>query len=420
MPSRYLFYVSQLISCAAILLCAAFAIAGTGDDLLRAEISLTQKRIEILQKNLAQVKKADAVGQESAAELNAARYQQDLQLHRKRLRALQIIEDEATSAKKNDDQLIRQVAATANPHSANSVSSASLSQTCQTEQCLRILGIVNRDLANQIGSITNQVATQNIGTPNPVTAQKVRQTKSASLSESSKLYLKNFACQRGLASSVQPVELDAGPLGQCFASIMIESVGNNPSALKISDGTTGRLPHEKNMHAFGPAHERITKQLELSTDYQLTPPELFKSCAKESAGSLREALELCYEVLRYNRLRPDIRRKLVDIRGDRPTGGDNSGDWYHLFAMSYTAVRFGALTKPMYWAAANNWDNAATLLVSKFGQTKGDILEIRNDMIGATTGQTATKTIEDYQSKKAKPNPSAQLCNPEQILKKTK
>lgn len=342
-------------------------------NLLQAEKKLVEKRISILKKSnlkLSQLKGDDFRPQANSIKQANRTYEADISALMDKHKALQDIEDQFLKNQLSTNNAVARV--------------SSLNSNCKLGECLKVLGVMNRDLAKQIADIAVQVTIQDWDKFSLSKSQNDDGTKSLqnsdeNLNAASNLYLKKWACERSLASVQTQVSLDATKLGECFTSILLV-VGDEQNVYpKITNGQSGLLnPNDNFLKRYNEQHERLTKKIMAHSDYTLSPAALFKECAKEEGASLREALKLCYEVLRHNRARPDFKRKLVDIRGDRNAGGDNAGDWYHIFGMAGIATSLGSSTKLFY---------------SAIDYADGESLEKRNDLIGADIGTETVKTL---------------------------
>lgn len=219
------------------------------------------------------------------------------------------------------------------------------------------------------------------------------------------LLSRNQNCQKQLSTVQFNGDLAGESLGKCFGSIIIEEASKLRVPISIEDNSPFLSPMNKNMPDFDLRHKRVTEFVESSADYQLFPWDLFRICAIVAGGNLESALNICYQSLRFNRLRPDFKRKLVDIRGDRPTGGDNSGDWYHIFGMAYTALVLGKSTYVLYWL---NPGIIASLVQDK------DSKEQHFDFVGSVIGITIRELLESSNSKDL--GDSMALCKPDLLL----
>lgn len=384
--------------------------ATSAEQLINAEMRLVEKRIEILNKAHSQAatigikpSQSSSLTRTNNAQLNAAKqarqtFDEDLKELQAKLAALGDLKKDLSTNAKNGNQAIHAI--------------GSLNQKCQLEGCLKQLGVVNRELAKSISNITTQIVIQDwnnfsIADKNTVEGAPLEVTFGEPLDEISKLTVKTWACERGLGNAKGSVALEPQALGGCFASVLGEVEKETGKPMKFSNGGDFRGPVNRDMRKFGPKHERIAKKIMEFPDYQMKPWELLKECAREEDNSLREALYLCYEVLRYNRLRPDAARKLMDIRGDRSAGGDNAGDWYHFFGMANMATWFGSMTKMLY----------AMTPEMEGSRNDSDALELRNDAIGADTGRAAEKKLKYSMRTKSPLVPTAQACELSTILR---
>lgn len=362
-------------------------------SLINAEIEITEKRIDIL----SQASEYDSglffLKTEGFKKSN---YAKDYNSLIDRLRNLKTIKAEY-QAKMIDGDL--------------AISLFSKKSECDVKSCLEILGVVNQGLAKSISDITKSIVIQSWDKFSFYHTQNSIQKK-ASLSEFSKLQIRSWACERGLMQAKHLLSLDPVNLGVCFASVIMETAQELGTSPKLQNGLRFARPLDRNLSEWTDKHERVQKRIASAADYQLTPWALFRICAQEEKASLREALHLCYEVLRYNRGRPDMQRKLIDIRGDRSSGGDNAGDWYHLFGMAEMNTYFGNLTEVLY-------SIEPTRLFEILDGENRDLIETKNGLIGMNMGKTAEQTLKNFSGSNPRLLHTKTKCNLENILKKS-
>lgn len=352
-------------------------------QLVEAYIQLEEKRIGILQKQ----KLATNESQRKSAAYTKKKTELDKEEHLQRIAKLQKLLNLVRTS--NDTKLIKKNIET--------------TLDCDLENCLSILGSQNSQLATQVSAITSHIM---IKSWNQFAIQKSSDEVAGndkSFNASVDLAVRTWTCNRGIGNWEGTILMDHEKMSSCMYNTFKKKF---PKA-KIDLSGSKEFAAHRTADAFvdlGSKSPRILETLSgrvlKAKDYQLRPWELFESCTEVSDGDLRKAIDLCYQVLRYNRQRPIFTRKLMDIRGDRSAGGDNSGDWYHFFGMMYKGMTMGSFTPIAY--------NIYSLLPMV------DEVEERSDRAGMNVGLEMRKFVKDNQP--ARVNDLSSQCNVKRIF----
>jgi hypothetical protein len=163
---------------------------------------------------------------------------------------------------------------------------------------------------------------------------------------------RRFDCERTLMTLRYDSVLLPGPMAECLEAL----IARNPSVRPTSPRDESWPNPIANIQSIdAPTYSVLKlatgKEAELQewvlkqSPASIRPWEFFEKAYLLSGGDLYVALRSAFNTLRLNRTNPPFQRKLMDIRGDRPAKGDNSGDWYHFFGTmlawrttGYTAV----------------------------------------------------------------------------------
>lgn len=277
---------------------------------------------------------------------------------------------------------------------------------CSLQLCVDILGEINHKLVKDIININQQIVINGIDSIDVKRATNRDASElDQLLSDIMDLEFRNFACERSIADYVGDVDFDTEKMGKCFVSVLKEeskTLGYTPSLQNGNPQIQSSIrPYDNRLNLDKEILERLSKKILEYDDYKLTPWEMLRLCVSDSTGGLEQALDICYQVLRFNRSRPDVIRKYLDIRGDRQTGGDNSGDWYHLFAMARIRIKLGRITSWLYFPGVfMSQESTIDFSVSAGWDSK----EILNDLNGIGIGASAVNNFEQTNK------PPSELC----------
>lgn len=187
------------------------------------------------------------------------------------------------------------------------------------------------------------------------------------------LQKRNFTCQRAIGTWKGRVRFDGMRIASCFASEAKAVARKLGVQVTIAPALRHLAqPRDNNNPVTNAEAKALGDFVATFPDYQMKPWDIYRYCLEKTGARVVHAASLCYGALRLNRGRPDIARKYLDIRGDRAAGGDNSGDWYHLFGMMRASLAWGGLTKTLYGMDPNTVGD--------------DTAERRNDLAGADLG----------------------------------
>lgn len=263
--------------------------------------------------------------------------------------------------------------------------------------CLNILSEMNKELVDTIIDANNILFFDGMNSINVGQRdEQITNELDLLLSEQFSLDFQRFACERGVATYNGHIDINPNQMASCLLQThqTASREGGHEPVFQLDEeviesfasplGVNLRLEEERR-----DILESISEEVMARPDYTMTPWELFSLCSRHARGSLRGALNICYQVARYNRARPDFTRKYFDIRGDRSAGGDNSGDWYHVFGMAHTSVHAGGM--------ASYFGQISEAIKSTF-ERNSDELEQRNNQRGREIGGYMRQNFEGFQA----------------------
>lgn len=262
-----------------------------------------------------------------------------------------------------------------------------LTGNCQLGECISILGRQNVALAQALVDVNQHVVIES--------AKKFRLqrkdllAKEGSLSAAVDLQSRIWACQRSVAAWSGQSRMKTDQMGACFAAQAREAAKKFGVPLEIKLSKAKRdLPYDRNLTIVDEQADAMVAFILRHQDYSVTPYELFEKCLEFTRGEIGEAVNFCYGSLRLARMRPDVKRKLIDIRGDRAKGGDNAGDFYHFFGMIQMRLAYGRITKFAY-------ENFPAVSKQPQDGDAVDRLEVRNDLYGIEVGAALSSHLGD-------------------------
>lgn len=236
-----------------------------------------------------------------------------------------------------------------------------------------------------------------------------------------------FSCERTLMTLRYNSILQAQPMAECLEAIIAEHEPLHPTfpkdeqwpsllhSMSSIDSPTNSV--QNFLSGKEPALETWTLKQQPAS---IRPWDFFEQAYLLSEGNLYLALRTAFNVLRLNRTRPPFQRNLIDIRGDRPNRGDNSGDWYHFFGTMLAWRTTGYITYlgAMYYQITGGEEEEAGPLVRGAGH---DEKESRIDLAGIETMQFLNDRLQRrYSTKTTPPPPPAtdrkRACRLEHVL----
>lgn len=236
---------------------------------------------------------------------------------------------------------------------------------------------------------------------------------------------KRFDCERTLMKLQYNSVIQAEPMAECLESIIARNEPLHPTFPKdekwpnlIKNMISINSPTTSVKDLLTGVESSLEEWALKQQPASIHPWDFFEKAYVLSKGNLYQALRTAYNVLRLNRTRPPFQRNLMDIRGDRPKQGDNSGDWYHFFGTMLAWRTTGYIT----------YAGAALYLVFEgeewFKEVSGpgfDPKEEKMDFAGIRTMQLLNDRLEEryLTQKKGKQRPSADLsrtCRVERVL----
>lgn len=239
---------------------------------------------------------------------------------------------------------------------------------------------------------------------------------------------KRFDCERTLMRLQYNSVIQAEPMAECLESIIARNEPIRPTFPK-DEKWPNVIDNAMSIHS--PTHS--VKDLLTGEESSLEawalkqqpasihPWEFFEKAYVLSQGNLYKALRTAYNVLRLNRTRPPFQRNLMDIRGDRPKLGDNSGDWYHFFGTMLAWRTTGYIT---YAGAALYRVFEGEEWLKELSGPGHDPKEEGIDFAGIRAMQLLNDRLEGrylVQKKGKKPTPSdpSRACRVERVLRFT-
>jgi len=328
-----------------------------------AEIGLAEKRSEILNNYLIQVGKyKNNFTQKNSTLFALSHKTEDLEINENKIRKFRALKEAIKSQNKNSSDLVSSITSNFSAYTEKNL-----------EVCLSILTAQNITKASLIQDQNQEIE---ILDWNRYSFYKNDVSSNAGLNPINalyRLYSQNFACQREIGNYQGEVSTNYTQLGACFASAYLEYLGKDLKKIDYSVSLDTAYLNDATLDVPNDKMKKFEDFILKHADYQLLPQEL----------------------LRLNRSRLEITRKLFDLRGDRSIGGDNAGDWYHLFGVAKATLLFGDFPEVGHMAGGcmQVLSGARDIVC---GNPLPDMKEIKNDDGGVTLIKSMKAEISLY------------------------
>jgi hypothetical protein len=160
-----------------------------------------------------------------------------------------------------------------------------------------------------------------------------------------------FECERAMLEAKFDSWIQPSAMAHCFSAIALKqqevsgpiALDSHRSAKVFIDTQSFVAPSAESLKKYESGHEaELVSYVMDQPTASVTPADVFRRALSLAKGDLYVALRMAFSVLRANRTHLDFQRKLIDLRGDRASGGRNGGDWYHFFG--------AMLVRQVYWS----------------------------------------------------------------------
>jgi|GEM_PF-4554808 len=240
-----------------------------------------------------------------------------------------------------------------------------------------------------------------------------------------KLQEKRFDCERTLMNLEYNSVIQAEPMAECLESIIARNEPLHPTFPK-DEQWPGTIENAMSIHSPTNSIKNLLTGDESSLEEwalkqqaaSIHPWDFFEKAYVLSQGNLYKTLRTAYNVLRLNRTRPPFQRNLMDIRGDRPKQGDNSGDWYHFFGTMLAWRTTGYIT---YAGAALYRFFEGEAWIREISGAGYDSKEEGMDLAGIRAMQLlndrlAQRYLTQKKGKQRPPSDASRACRVERVL----